>query len=124
MIERVTRLKSDLVVCYFRMTSKAIELDPYLHAYASDSLGWKCFICNEEAKDQIGIEEQFLADYYVVFTDCIDGSKWVFCTSCKKPYHLKCVTSDSEQQIQIKGWPFTCSFNECQGAKSQAGQPK
>ena len=96
----VTRLMLDPVVCYFRMTS---NLDSYLHAHACDCLGLKCFICNEEAKDQIGIKDQFMADGYVVFTDSIDGSKWVFCTICKKPYHLKCVTCDTEQQIHAKG---------------------
>ena len=106
------------------MTSKPIELDPYQPAYASYCLGWKCFICKKEAKDQIGIEDQFLADYCVVFTDGIDGSKWVFYMTCKKAYHLKCVSSESEQHIQAKGWLFTCSFNECQGAKGQVGHPK
>ena len=60
----------DPVVCYFRMTS---NLDSYLHAYAYDCLGWKCFICNEEAKDQIDNKEQFMADGYIVFTDGIDS---------------------------------------------------
>ena len=110
----------DPVVCYFRMTS---NLDSYLHAHACDCLGLKCFICNEEAKDQIGIEDQFIADDYVVFTDSIDGSKWVFYTTCKKPYHLKCVTCDTEQQIHAKGWPFTCTFNECKGKANQVGHP-
>ena len=86
------------------MTSKPIELEPYHHAYACACRGWKCFICNGEANDQIGIQDQFLADYYVVFTDGIDGTKWVFCMSCKKAYHLQCVTSESEQQIHAKGW--------------------
>ena len=93
-------------VCYFRMTSKPIELDPYHHGYACACLGWKCYICNEEAKDQIGIEEQFLADDFVVFTDDIDRSKWVFCTTCKKAYHLQCVTYESEQHIKASGWPL------------------
>ena len=105
------------------MTSKPIELDPYHHAYACACLGWKCYICSEEAKDQISIEDQFLADDYVIFTDGIEGSKWVFCTTCKKSYHLLCVTSESEQHIKARGWPFTCSFNECEGTKGQVSQP-
>ena len=110
----------DQVVCYFRMTG---NLDSYLHAHACDCLGWKCFICNGEAKDQIGIEDQFMADEYVVFTDGIDGSKWVFFSTCKKLYHLKCVTCDTEQQIHAKEWPFICTFNECKGKANQAGHP-
>ena len=103
------------------MTTKPIELDPYLHAYACDCFGWKCFICNQEAKDQIGIEDQFLGDGKVVLKDGFDDSKWVFCTICKKCYHLECVTTQTEQQIEAKGWPFTCSFNECQGKQNQPG---
>ena len=87
-LEILTRLISDLLVWYLRMTSKPTELDPYHHAYACACFGWKCFICNGEANDQIGIQDQFLADYYVVFTDSIVGTKWVFCMNCKKAYHL------------------------------------
>ena len=76
-----------------------------------------------EAKDQISIEDQFLADDFVIFTDGIDGSKWVFCTTCKKAYHLQCVTYESEQHIKASRWPFTCTFNECKDTKLQAGQP-
>ena len=57
-LEILTRLISDPLVCYFRMTSKPIELEPYHHAYACACLGWKCFICNGEANDQIGIQDQ------------------------------------------------------------------
>ena len=99
------------------------DLDPYLHAYACECFGWKCFICNEEAMDQIGIEEQFLADGYVVFTDSLDHSKWVFCTTCRKPFHLKCVTTQTEHQVKLKGWPFICTFNECQGKKIKQVTP-
>ena len=99
------------------------DLDPYLHAYACECFGWKCFIGNEEAMDQIGIEEQFLADGYVVFTDSLDRSKWVFCTTCRKPFHLKCVTTQTEHQVKLKGWPFICTFNECQGKKKSSGSP-
>ena len=64
-----------------------------------------------------------MADGYVVFTDGIDGSKWVLCTTSKKLYHLKCVTGDTEQQIHAKRWPFTFTFNECKGKANQAGHP-
>ena len=123
MVGKLTHLTLDPLVSCFRMTSKPIELDPYQHAYACDCLGWKCFICNNEAKDQIGLEEQFLADGCIVFTDGIDDSKWVFCTTCKNAYHLKCVSCETEEQIHAKGWPFTCTFNKCRGNIGQAGHP-
>ena len=64
---------------------------------------------------------QFLGDGQVVFTDAVDGSKWVFCTGCKQAYHLQCVTSCTELQLEAKGWPFTCTFNECKQVFIQAG---
>ena len=122
-VVRLTRLTLDPLAYSFRMTSKPIELDPYHHAYACDCLGWKCFICNKEAKDQIGLEDQFLADGYTVFTDSIDGAKWVFCTTCKKAFHLKCVTSETEEQIHSKGWPFTCTCQWMQGESKSSRWP-
>ena len=116
-VEVVTRLNRPACLLFFRMNNQ----DAYLQAYAVTCLGWKCFICNEEAKDQIGIQMQFLGDGQVVFTDEVDGSKWVFCTGCKQAYHLQCVTSCTEQQLEAKGWPFTCTFNECKQVFIQAG---
>ena len=51
-------------------------------------------------------KEQFLGDERVVFTDSIDCSKWIFCTTCKKCYLLSCVTSYTEQQVESKGGLF------------------
>ena len=113
----MTHLNRPTCFLFFRMSDQ----DAYLHAYAFNCLGWKCYIYNHEAKDQIGIEMQFLGDGHVVFTDQLDGSKWVFCTKCKKSYHLQCVTSSTEQQIEAKEWPFICSFNECKQVLFQVG---
>ena len=65
------------------MGTKYNGQEAYLHAYAASCFRWRCLICNKEAQDQLGIEEQFLGDGKVVFTDGIDGSKWVYCISCK-----------------------------------------
>ena len=69
--------------------SKAVELDPYHHAYALSCFGWKCLVCSIEAKDQIGLEMVWLwlGDKKVVYTDSIDGSKWECCNGCKKSFH-------------------------------------
>ena len=94
------------------------DIDAFYQAYALSIFGWKCLICNNEAKDQIGIEMAWLGDEQVVYTDSIDGSKWVRCNVCKEAYHLACVTSQTEEQVEAKGWPFICTFNQCK----QAGQ--
>ena len=41
------------------------------------------------------------------------NSKWVFCNICKKSFHPACVTHLSEEQVDLKGWPFICTFNQC-----------
>ena len=116
-------LEHDPLQFCFRMSTENNGQHSYLDAYAASCLGWKCLICSKEAQDQIGIHMQFVGDEKVVFTDSIDDSKWVFCTTCKQAYHLSCVTSCTEQQVEAKGWPFICSFNECQGQSVQAGHP-
>ena len=40
-------------------------------------------ICSVEAKDQVGLELQHIADG-VVYIDGIDGTMWVCCQKCKK----------------------------------------
>ena len=70
-------------------------------------------MCNIEAKDQIGLEMASLGDEKVVYTDGFDRSKWVCCNGCKKCYHLSCVTGDTEEQVEARGWPFLCTFNQC-----------
>ena len=67
-------------------------------------------MCNIEAKDQIGLEMAWLGDEKVVYTDGFDGLKWVCCNGCKKCYHLSCVTGDTEEQVEARGWPFLCTF--------------
>ena len=96
-------LECDLLV-HFRMNdSKPVELDPYHHVYALSCFGWKCLVCSIEAKDQIGFEMAWLGDENVVYTDGIDGSKWVCCNGCQKCFHLSCVTGDTEEQVEAKG---------------------
>ena len=101
-----------LIIVYFRM-NKPVELDPYHHAYALSCFGWKCLVCNIEAKDQIGLEMAWLGDEKVVYTDGFDRSKSVCCNGYKKCYHLSCVTGDTEEQVEARGLPFLCTFNQC-----------
>ena len=61
------------------------------------------FICSAKAKDQLDLEETFLSDKKVVFTDGFDSSKWFYCTINKCMYHLKCVTTTTEQKLNPKG---------------------
>ena len=51
------------------MSQKPVELDAYHHAYALSIFDWKCLICNIEAKDQIGLENDWLGNEKVVYTD-------------------------------------------------------
>ena len=67
------------------------HLDDYEHAKCVELYGWKCYICCVEVKDQVGLEMQQIGDG-IVYTDGIDGSKWICCQKCKKTYHLECVT--------------------------------
>ena len=89
------------------------HLDDYEHAKCVELYGWKCYICCVEAKDQVGLEMQHIGDG-VVYTDGIDGSKWICCQKCKKTYHLECVTEHKEGEIKS---PFLCTFNECRGSR-------
>ena len=59
-----------------------LDFEAYHHAQLVQQFGWKCLICSVEAKDQMGLEEQHLADG-VIYTDNIDGTKWLFCNKCK-----------------------------------------
>ena len=86
-------------------------LHPSSQAYAEDCLGIKCFICDIPSKDPLGVHDQLLQSEKVVFTDRSDGSKWVNCDKCGKIYHLKCVTSETEQEVSKK--VFVCTFNGC-----------
>ena len=70
-------------------------------------------MCYIEVKDNIGLEIAWLSDEKVVYTDGIDGPKWVCCNGCKKCFYFSCVTSDTEQQMESGGWPFLCTFNQC-----------
>ena len=110
---KVTRLNVTRLFIVEMTDSKPVELDSYHHAYALSCFGWKCLVCSIEAKDQIGLEMARLGDEKVVYTDGIDGSKWVCCNGCKKCFHLSCVTGDTEEQVEARGWPFLCTFNQC-----------
>ena len=97
-----------LAIFLFRMEF-TLNFEAYEHAQCVQMFGCKCYICSVEAKDQVGLETQHIVDG-VVYTDGIDGSKWVFCNKCKKTYHLNCVCPDKKEPTK---WPFLCSFNEC-----------
>ena len=86
-----------------------LDFEAYHYAQLAQQFGWKCLICSVEAKDQMGLEEQHLADG-VIYTDNINGTKWLFCNKCKNTYHLNCVCPNMEQNIK---WPFLCRFLEC-----------
>ena len=99
-----------------------VELNPYEHAKCVKIYGWKYLICSVEAKDQVGLELQHIADG-VVYIDGIDGTMWVCCKKCKKTYHLACVCPNQPQPTK---WPFVCSFLEWKqqvgkGRSTQAG---
>ena len=53
-----------------------VELNPYEHAKCVQLYGWKCLICSVEAKDQVGLELQHIADV-IVYINGIDGTMWV-----------------------------------------------
>ena len=93
-----------LIFVYFRM-SENVELDQYHCAYTLSCLGGSALL------GLIGLEEAWLGDEKAVYTDSFDGLKWVYCNGCKKCYHLSCVTSDTEQQVEARGWPLLCTFN-------------
>ena len=93
----MTRLNITRLFFLEMSDSKPVKLDPYHHADALSCFGWKCLVCNIEAKDQIGLEMAWLGNEKVVYTDSIKGSKWVCCNGYKKCFHLSCVTSDTKQ---------------------------
>ena len=94
-----------------------VELNPCEHAKCVQIYGWKCLICSVEAKDQVGLELQHIADS-VVYTNGIDCTMWVSCQKCKKTYHMACVCPNQPPPTE---WPFVCSFLEC---KHQVGKGK
>ena len=57
--------------------------DDYEYAKCAELYGWKYYICCVEAKDQVGLEMQHIGDGSV-YTDGIDGSKWICYQKCKK----------------------------------------
>ena len=63
--------------------SHPVELNPYEHTKCVQIYGWKCLICSVEAKDQVRLELQHIADG-IVYIDGIDGTMWVCCQKCKK----------------------------------------
>ncbi len=93
-----------------------IELDAVTHAYAEDCLGWKCTICQLSAKDQLGLQDEWLGCDTTVYTYRFDGSKWVACDECNNKYHLKCVTHQTEEAVIANG-RFFCTFLECKSQK-------
>ena len=82
--------------------SQKPDIDAFYHAYALSIFGWKCLICNIEAKDQVGIEMAWLGDEQVVYTDSIDGSKWVCCNVCKEAYHLAVLLPKLRSKLKQK----------------------
>ena len=97
-----------LTISFFRM-AHPVELNLYEHAKCVQIYGWKCLICSVEAKDQLGLELQHIADG-VVYIDSMDGTKWVCCQKCKKTFHEACVCPNQPEPTE---WPFLCSFLEC-----------
>ena len=62
-----------LAIFFFRM-AHPVELNPYEHAKCVKIYGWKCLKCSVEAKDQVGLELQHIADG-IVYIDSMDGTK-------------------------------------------------
>ena len=83
-----------------------VELNPYEHVKCVQMYGWKCLICSLEAKDQVGLELQHIANG-IVYIDGIDGSKWVCCNKCRKTYHLSCVCPNQPEPTKL---PFSVPF--------------
>ena len=83
-----------------------VELNPYEHAKCVQIYGWKCLICFVEAKDQVGLELQHIADG-IVYINGMDGTKWVCCQKCKKTYHVACVCPNQSEPTE---WPFCVAF--------------
>ena len=83
-----------------------VELNPYEHAKCVQIYGWKCLICSVEAKDQVGLELQHIADG-VVYIDSINGTKWVCCQKYKKTNHVACVCPNQPSQ---QNGPFCVAF--------------
>ena len=69
--------RSRLPACYFFFRTEFTQhVDDYEYAKCVELYGWKYYICCVEAKDQVGLEMQHIGDG-IVYTDGIDGSKWI-----------------------------------------------
>ena len=102
-------------VFFPQMAHNTQTYDSYIQAYSASIFGWKCLICSVEAKDQDGIEMQHIGSGTTIYTDSIDGTKWLCCATCRCKFHLTCVTvgtKESETQINSRG-SFICTFNGC-----------
>ena len=52
---------------------------------------WTCVICSVLAKCPLHLQDQFLVEHGP-YTD-LDGEKWVKCSKCFSPYHVKCLST-------------------------------
>ncbi len=86
-------------------------MDPVNQAYAESIFEWKCTICGLYAKDQVGLEMDFIENEKVVLSES-DNTKWVRCYVCDTKYHLACTTALSEQVV-AKQPNFVCTFMGC-----------
>ena len=93
--------------------SKLVQLDSYHHAHALSCSRQKYTICDSKEKDQIGSEMAWPDDEKAMYSKHIEGPKWVNCNDCKKYFYLSCVSSNTEQQVEARRWPFLCKFNQC-----------
>ena len=80
--------RSKLPACYFLFRMEFTQhFDDYELAKCVELYGWKCFICCVEAKDQVGLEMQHIGDG-ILYTDGIDGSKWICCQKYKNTWRV------------------------------------
>ena len=98
-----------------------VELDPYEHAKCVQIYGWKCLICSVEAKDQIGLELQHIADG-VVYIDGIDGTKRRYAARNARK-HTICLVSAQINHNQQNG-PLYAAFLNVNSKQVRVDLPK
>ena len=81
-----------------------------LSVQEAEYFNWRCVICSIQALSPMHLEDQHMLYEYSVYTD-VDNVKWVKCDECMTPYHLKCVTTDSESKVSAGC--FVCTFMGC-----------
>lgn len=71
---------------------------------------WKCLKCEKLALSPLYLEDQHLANDSVIFID-INFTKWVKCSKCGCPFHLKCSGKTEQELAECE---YLCTFLNCE----------